>query len=146
MEQADFIAFLKQQDPQEVDKLVFELNEEIAPGIDCTSCGNCCKSLMINVTADEAKSVADHLAISAEKFEEKFLEKGSSLMVVNTIPCYFLADNKCTIYEHRFAGCREFPALHLPGITKRLFTIFMHYDRCPIISNVMDAVEERLLR
>jgi hypothetical protein len=45
------------------------------------------------------------------------------------------------VYEDRFAGCREFPALHLPFFTKRLFTVMMHYSRCPIIFNVVEKLK-----
>jgi hypothetical protein len=58
------------------------------------------------------------------------------------MPCHFLNNNKCTVYDYRFAGCREFPALHLPNFTKRLFTTFMHYDRCPIIYNVVEGLKK----
>ena len=137
-----FVSFLKQQDASTIDKEVHTLNQSIEPKIDCTGCGNCCKSLMINVTEEEADCVASRLNLNRQQFDETYLEKGSShLMVINTIPCHFLADNKCTVYEDRFAGCREFPALHLPHFKNRLFTIMMHYDRCPIIFNVMEELK-----
>ena len=137
-----FVSFLKQQNAATIDEEVQALNKSIEPKIDCTSCGNCCKSLMINVTEEEADRVANRLNLSRKQFDETYLEKGSSdLMVINTIPCHFLAHNKCTVYEDRFAGCREFPALHLPHFSKRLFTVMMHYDRCPIIFNVMEELK-----
>jgi len=137
-----FVSFLKQQDADAIDEAVHTLNQSIEPKIDCTACGNCCKSLMINVTEEEADRVANSLHMNRSQFDESYLEKGSSgLMVINTIPCHFLADNKCTVYEDRFAGCREFPALHLPYFSKRLFTVMMHYDRCPIIFNVMEELK-----
>lgn len=104
-----FVAFLKERNEDDVDAEVHRLNEVIEPQIDCTSCGNCCKSLMINVTNDEADRVAARLQITREAFDEQYLEKGShELMIINKIPCYFLNDDKCTIYEDRFAGCRSF--------------------------------------
>ena len=137
-----FVDFLKQRNSQAVDEEVQRLNQLIEPKIDCTSCGNCCKSLMINVTSAEADRVADRLQIKRGEFDDRYLEKGShELMIINKIPCHFLADNKCTIYEDRFAGCREFPALHLPHFTGRLFSVMMHYDRCPIIFNVMEQLK-----
>lgn len=137
-----FVEFLKQHNSNEVDEEVVRLNQLVEPKIDCTSCGNCCKSLMINVTAAEADRVADRLQITREVFDEKYLEKGShELMIINQIPCHFLENNICTIYEDRFAGCREFPALHLPQFTARLFSVMMHYDRCPIIFNVMEELK-----
>jgi Fe-S-cluster containining protein len=140
-----FSVFLKSQPGKAVDEIVFRLNEEIAPKIDCTKCGNCCKTLMIQVESDEAALVSDKMNISLVAFETNYVEKSSNgQMIINAIPCHFLSDHKCTIYEHRFSGCREFPALHLPYFTSRLFTTFMHYDRCPIIFNVIEALKQEL--
>ncbi|HEX6915118.1 MAG TPA: YkgJ family cysteine cluster protein [Chitinophagaceae bacterium] len=122
-----------------------ELNAAIAPQIDCTSCGNCCKSLMVNINEAEATALAGHLEMPRETFDAQYLEKGSNgMMLLNAIPCHFLSGTRCSVYEYRFEGCREFPALHLPGFKKRSFTTFMHYDRCPIIFNVVEALKERL--
>ena len=145
IENQSFQQFLKQEYGEEVDKIVHQLDEAIAPQIDCTACGNCCKTLMINVTNEEAEVLSAHLSQTREVFDKQYLEKGSSLMVINKIPCHFLENNKCTVYNHRFAGCREFPGLHLPGFTKRLFTIFMHYDRCPIIFNIVEELKVKLV-
>ncbi len=144
-ENEKFIEHLSALNNEAVDAMVFELNNEITPQINCIDCGNCCKSLMINVKAEEAENIALHLKISREKFDELYIEKGESgRMLVNQIPCHFLSNNACTIYEHRFEGCKEFPALHLPNFKKRLFTVFMHYDRCPIIFNVVEALKEKV--
>jgi uncharacterized protein len=83
------------------------------------------------------------LHMSREAFDAQYVEKGGhELMIINSIPCHFLSNNKCTIYENRFAGCKEFPALHLPHFNQRLFTVMMHYDRCPIIFNVMEELKK----
>ncbi len=137
-----FREYLKQCGGARVDSLVQALNEQVSAQIDCTACGNCCKSLMIVVSDEEADVLSAHLGQERSEFDERYLEKGSQLMIINRMPCHFLNDNKCTVYENRFAGCREFPALHLPDFTKRLFTIFMHYDRCPIIFNVVEKLKE----
>ena len=143
-ENLEFVEQLKQMNGEEVDTAVQHLNQLIEPKIDCTQCGNCCKSLMVNISADEADKAAAHLQISRAAFDEHYVEKGNhELMIMNHMPCAFLSENKCTVYEVRFAGCREFPALHLPDFTKRLFTIMMHYDRCPIIYNVMEALKTK---
>lgn len=137
-----FADFLKQQDAGLVDEKVHILNSIIEKAIDCTQCGNCCRSLMINVTDAEASRVAERLHLSRADFDEKFLEKGShGMMLINSIPCHFLNESKCSIYEDRFEGCREFPALHKPSFTKRLFTVMMHYSRCPIIFNVVEQLK-----
>jgi uncharacterized protein len=138
-----FIEQLKEMNGKEVDAAVQQLNQLIEPQINCTQCGNCCKSLMVNITAAEADVAAAHLQMTREAFDETYVEKGShELMIMNRMPCAFLHQNKCTVYEVRFAGCREFPALHLPGFTDRLFTVMMHYDRCPIIYNVVEELKK----
>jgi Fe-S-cluster containining protein len=138
-----FINFLQQLNSTTLDNLVHQLNKEITPKIDCTSCGNCCKSLMINVTEQEADLLANHLQQSRENFDALYIERGSSgTMLINKIPCHFLQDNKCTVYEYRFEGCKEFPAMHLPQVQQRLFTVFMHYHRCPIIFNIVEQLKK----
>ena len=137
-----FKAFVQQFQGTAIDAAVFRLNEETAPKISCTQCGNCCKTLMVNITDEEADRLSAHLKESRESFDEKHLEKGSGgLMIINSMPCHFLENNACTVYEYRFAGCKEFPALHLPGFKERLFTTFMHYGRCPIIFNVVEQLK-----
>jgi Fe-S-cluster containining protein len=137
-----FIDFLKKAATADLDNMVCLLNEQITPQIDCTTCGNCCKSLMIVVEENEADHLSQHLNQSRENFDAQYIEKGSNgMMLINKIPCHFLSDNKCTVYEHRFAGCKEFPAMHLPNFKERLFTTFMHYNRCPIIFNVVEELK-----
>ena len=129
-----FKLFMQPIDSSQVDSKVLELNNTISPKIDCTQCGNCCKSLMIIVSEEEANELSTTLKQTRENFDNQYLEKGTSgMLLINTIPCTFLSENKCTVYDHRFAGCREFPAMHLPNFKQRLFTSFMHYHRCPII-------------
>jgi Fe-S-cluster containining protein len=140
-----FRAFLKLQDGEKLDEKVNQLNEAISPQIDCTACGNCCKTLMIVVEEEEADNLSSHLQQTREIFDGKYLEKGSNgMMLINQMPCHFLSENKCTVYENRFAGCREFPAMHLPNFKERLFTTFMHYERCPIIFNVVEELKKEI--
>ncbi len=137
-----FKAYLKGSDAQKLDEEVMELSKKITAKIDCTSCGNCCKSLMITVSEDEADHLSAKLTITRTAFDDLYLEKGlHGMNIINTIPCHFLSDNKCKVYEDRFEGCREFPALQLPNFKKRLFTHFMHYGRCPIIFNVIEQLK-----
>ncbi len=137
--------FLKRQDGAAIDVLVYEINDEITPKIDCTQCGNCCKSLMINVTPIEAMSLSAYLKEPLALVKEKYIEiSEQGQMIINTIPCHFLADSKCTIYENRFTECREFPHLHKDNFTTRLFGTLMYYAMCPIIFNVVEALKKRL--
>lgn len=144
-ENYQFRQFLYQQNSDKIDALVHELDAAITPQVDCTACGNCCQSLMINVTAAENERVAAHLQMPVAEFTEKYIETSlQGDMIVNTIPCHFLSNRCCTVYEQRFQECRTFPGLHLPEFTGRLFSTFMHYGRCPIIYNVTEQLKERL--
>ena len=144
-ENEEFKTFLKQQNSETIDKLVHQINDEITPQIDCKVCGNCCKSLMINVTTDETVSLANHLKMSIAEVKEKYIEESEQgKMIINTIPCHFLKDTTCSIYENRFNECREFPHLHKPNFTGRLFGTLMYYAMCPIIFNVVENLKEKL--
>lgn len=139
-----FREILKSKNSDAIDKLVFQLYESISAQIDCTKCGNCCRSLMINVSSADTKRLAAHLQTSAKEFEEKYIERSGegTMAVMNSIPCHFLYENKCTVYEARPEECREFPGLHRKGFTTRLFATFMHYGRCPIVYNVIEALKK----
>ncbi len=100
---------------------------------------------MVLINDTEADKLSQHLGQSREAFDKEYLEKGSNgLMIMNRMPCPFLSDKQCSVYEHRFEGCKEFPALHLPNFKDRLFTTFMHYERCPIIFNVVEQLKDEM--
>lgn len=100
---------------------------------------------MINVTQAESEKVAQHFDIPVKAFKEKYIEEGESgLMIINTIPCHFLSDSKCTIYENRFNECRAFPHLDKPNFNDRLFGTLIHYSICPIIYNVVEQLKIKM--
>lgn len=141
-----FRSFLEARDPTITDSIVHELQKTVSERINCKECGNCCKTLMIVVTEEELQRVAAITHTPSDEFKSEFLAEGlSGKMIMNSMPCHFLSDRQCTIYADRFAGCREFPALHLPGFTARFFTVQMHYHRCPIIFNVVEQLKKELL-
>ncbi len=140
-----FRLFLKQQNSGLIDDMVQAINAEVTPQIDCTQCGNCCRSLMINVTQDEAVSLALHLGQPLASVKEKYIETSAEgQLIINSIPCHFLHNSSCTIYTERFNECREFPHLHKANFTGRLFGILSYYSLCPIIFNVVEKLKERL--
>lgn len=145
LENDRFRIFLKQQDWDFIDSVVHPLNDKISPLIDCTKCGNCCKSLIINVTNGEAEALANRLQLSLAALKEKYIENSNEgQMIINTIPCHFLSGNSCTIYKDRFTDCQEFPHLHKPHFTSRLFSVMMYYELCPIVFNVVEQLKTAL--
>ncbi|MBC7887436.1 MAG: YkgJ family cysteine cluster protein [Ferruginibacter sp.] len=140
-----FRIFLKQQDEEYIDSIVHALNEQITAQIDCTQCGNCCKSLMINVSTEEIALLATEFQTSPADVKERYIEESDEgQLIINSIPCHFLSGTTCSIYEHRFTDCRDFPHLHKPGFTRRLFGTLMNYAICPIIFNVVEKLKPAL--
>ena len=140
-----FRSFLKKQDSARIDLLVHAINDTVTPKIDCTGCGNCCKTLMINITADESEKLAVHLEMALPDLKAKYIEESlQGKMIMNTIPCHFLGGTKCTIYRQRFTECRDFPHLHKDNFTSRLFGTLIYYAMCPIIYNVVEELKVQL--
>lgn len=144
-ENDQFRRFLKQQDSATIDVIVHRLNDVVTRHVDCTQCGNCCRSLMINVTAGEAEALAVYLQMSLTDTKEKYIEESEQgQLIINTIPCHFLAGTACSIYPQRFTECREFPHLHKPHFTSRLLGTMGYYAMCPIIFNVVEQLKDEL--
>ena len=57
-ENYEFRSILKTQDSDFVDKIVQRLNTEITGLVDCTQCGNCCKSLRPSVSEAEIQKLS----------------------------------------------------------------------------------------
>jgi len=137
-----FRSFLQGKDAGSVDEMVSRLNETVSAQVDCTQCGNCCRSFMINVSKEEAGALADHFKLTGDAFKENYLEESlQGNLIMKSIPCSFLSGNVCTVYPLRFSGCREFPHLDRPGFTGRLFGTLQYYATCPIIFNVVEQLK-----
>jgi Fe-S-cluster containining protein len=144
-ENFSFRSWLKNVDDIRLDNLVHNINDRVSAAIDCTQCGNCCKTLVINVTAAEIETLGDVLGMQPKEIKEKYIEESQQgNCYMNTIPCNFLSENKCTIYTNRFTECRDFPHLHKPGFQQRLLGTLGHYGRCPIIYNVIEELKTEL--
>ncbi len=145
-ENIEFQNLLREQNSDELDLMVFDIQEEETKIIDCTLCGNCCKNLMINVEPTDISRLSNHLKVSEFAFKEQYLEISNSgtLAVMNQIPCHFLCNNMCTVYEARPTECRTFPGLDVPHFQKRLFAFFIHYQKCPIIYYTIEKLKTKL--
>jgi uncharacterized protein len=145
IENDQFKIFIKTIDGSSVDKIVFSINADISPQIDCTKCGNCCRVLMIHITEEETEKLSLQLNLPVNKIKEKYIETSEQgQMILNKMPCTFLNDRKCTIYDQRFTECREFPHLHKENFKNRIFSTMMYYAICPIIFNVVEALKEKI--
>ena len=137
-----FLRSLKRYDSNELDLFVHAINKEVSDAIDCTACGNCCRTLVINVTHAEVTGLAAYLNEPEHDVKERYIEESmGGNCFINSMPCHFLKDKKCTIYDGRFTECRDFPHLHKPGFRERLGGMLNYYGMCPIIYNVVEQVK-----
>jgi len=94
----------------------------------CTGCGNCCRGTCVVVTDADVRRIArgtgrapreflrfvaaDDVALGARSGLWANLGRRRAVMALRwrRRRCVFLgADERCTIYEHRPTGCRQFP-------------------------------------
>jgi uncharacterized protein len=139
-----FRQFLKQKSSEEVDEKILPIGAHFTAAIDCTLCGNCCKNIMISVDDAEVKKIATALKQDVQVCKQKYFESSteSDAILINAIPCHFLANDKCTVYESRPSACASFPHVHLPSFTSRLYSMLDGYGICPIIYHSMEALKE----
>lgn len=140
-----FRRFLKNQDPEEVDKVVHQLHNRITNQIDCTECGNCCNSLRPGVTNQEIERLAGMDGMKPRDFEDEFVEEDSGQdKCLKDTPCKYLKDKKCTIYSQRPNACKSYPHTHKPKFTSRTFVMIQNYGICPIVFNLMEELKREL--
>lgn len=143
-ENFDFRAFLKQQDPERVDKIVHRLNREVSEQIDCTTCGNCCMKLKPLVTDHDIDRLSTRLNLPGEQIKKDYTETEEGEQQFKHLPCCFLKEKKCTVYENRPDDCRSYPHLHKDHFTSRLFQVIANYSICPIVFNVYERLKSEL--
>ncbi|NOY50891.1 MAG: YkgJ family cysteine cluster protein [Chlorobi bacterium] len=144
-ENYSFRSFLKGRNPDTIDKLVRGFYEEVLELIDCTECANCCIELEICFNIEEIGRLSKHLEIDKHEFiakstkADKFGDKDK--FYLNSKPCRFLSNKKCTIYELRPEECDSFPNIHKDNFNSRLMNIIENYAICPIVYNVYELLK-----
>ncbi len=140
----DFRTFLKVNDSDErVDQLVHQSHQEIAAAIDCTACGNCCREVMPVLDREDIETFARGLGMSTAELKAKYVVKQDDGLAFQT-PCPFLEGNLCKNYESRPKGCQSYPHLHKEQFTRRLLSVVLNYEVCPIVFNVYERLKEEL--
>ena len=140
-----FRSFLKMKDPEKIDKIVHQLNQEYASKIDCTQGGNCCSELSPLVDADDVEKLSVSIGMSLAEFKKKYTKKDEDGdLCLNLIPCSFLKDMKCTVYNARPKECISYPHLHKSDFTSRLLGVIHNYSICPIVFNVYEDLKNRM--
>lgn len=145
-ENFNFRSYLKNQDEEKVDKIVHQLHAEITAKIDCTQCGNCCDKLRPALSETELKSLAEIDNLPSVEFERQFVEQDEfeEIKYLKDIPCKYLKDKKCTIYNQRPDECRSYPHTHKDEFTTRLHGVIDNYEVCPIVFNLYEQLKDVL--
>jgi uncharacterized protein len=141
-----FRTYLKGKDDDNLDLIVHRLNEEIEGKIDCTKCGNCCIYLRPCLTTKDINTLSRIDDISRDIFIEKYTDEDNfeKKKFLKDIPCKYLYDKKCSIYDNRPSDCKSFPHVHKSNFNSRTFGMIENYGICPIVYNLLERLKIEL--
>ena len=120
-ENHDLRQYLKWQSElpgEELDWLVSETASRIESCFDCSICANCCKELSPTMTENEVSRLAARLGLTTEDFRRQYLQdnpdpqedddqdgQNGVRWKLRGMPCPFLKDGRCAVYEDRPEQC-----------------------------------------
>ena len=138
----EFSQWLKTQDAAAMDAVVKEISTEVAAGIDCTKCANCCKALVVAPDYRDISELANHLEMQTMDFKKKYMKKDTDGdMVFKQKPCPFLKSNKCSVYASRPQLCRNYPYLDKGQFLATLGRVLGNVYVCPIAFNTFELLK-----
>ena len=125
--------------------VVSETTAEVWKHIDCRTCANCCRSQHPTFSRPEVQRIAAYLGITVEELRRRYLtsDADSGKYITRELPCPFLENNLCAIYEVRPAVCAGYPHLHR-NFRSRLWQTIDNAAICPIVYNVLESLKNRL--
>ncbi len=131
-----------------IDAVVDAVAAPIVAAIDCTQCANCCRSLDVYLTPDDAERLSGALHIPVDQIETRYVEHYDAEKVgewgrFRERPCVFLKGKLCSVYAHRPDTCRTYPAF-TPDFRWTLDDTLEGASLCPIIYNVLVAMVEKV--
>jgi Fe-S-cluster containining protein len=131
----------------EIDALVEQVAAPIREAIDCTQCGNCCRSLQVHLTREDVATLSAGIHITPDEIETQYLTTEGCAEIgewarFKDIPCRFLADSRCTVYPHRPETCRAYP--ELTAFRWLIDTYIEGAQLCPIIYNTLVAMVDEV--
>jgi uncharacterized protein len=146
-----FRQFLKTRcdlNPDRIDRRVFEITQRVWAGIDCTACANCCRQVHPSFSEEDVDRLARRFQTERQQFIETYLQptedRGDNPWKTRTLPCPFLKENRCSIYEDRPADCRGYPYLYEPEFVSRTMGMIDRTFTCPIVYEVVEDLKKSL--
>jgi Fe-S-cluster containining protein len=145
-----FRAYLKGADfsGSRLDATVQELFCIVSERIDCRECANCCKVCSPILKRSDIQILAKYLNMKSAEFEQKYLmvEKEEDGYCFREMPCPFLNENLCSVYDQRPSDCRSFPHLQKKDFVSRLWQAVSNCSVCPIVFNVYEELKAQCWR
>jgi Fe-S-cluster containining protein len=147
-ENYDFRQFLKHHPKlraKQIDQLVFGISAEVWKGIDCTTCGNCCREVSPTLDEKDVHRMACGMSVEDSEFAAQYLKQAESdserAWIMGARPCPFLRDKRCSGYEHRPDNCRDYPYLDKPDFTSRTLSMIGRLAECPAVFEVWERLK-----
>lgn len=137
-----FRYYLKKEPAKKVDYWFHSLNKKYAELINCKECANCCKSCNPSFTEAEYNAVCQSLDSNTK--ESFVFDSNENQYQFCKTPCLFLKENLCSIYLQKPSACSEYPYLDKKDMKYRLLSVFMNYEICPIVFNVVEEMKMQL--
>jgi uncharacterized protein len=140
-----FRAFLKKVklSSRIIDRIVYSLAENISPEIDCKTCANCCTKISPIFKNKDIDRLSSFLHIKPVDFIQKYLLRDEDDdLVFKSMPCPFLKDKLCSIYDARPDNCKGYPHLYENHFVARLINVLNNYPLCPIVFNVFEELKK----
>jgi len=87
-----------------------QMNELIKNYSDCSICGICCKDQVLTINRQDANRISRKLGIERGDFYEEYTHYNDKTKeTVMNMPCPFIENNRCKIYDFRPKICENYP-------------------------------------
>jgi uncharacterized protein len=129
----------------EIDAIVYRMNAWVTKQIYCTKCAHCCKEMGPRIMQHDIRAISKYMDITPETVISQYLKERKNKAgeyLVARIPCPFLKENRCSIYEVRPEGCKSYPRIRKTVFISRLVGIVGSYPMCPLVVNVCENLSQ----
>ncbi len=134
-----------EMEDEALDAVVQETTDAVWSKIDCTQCAHCCRTLQVVVDHQDAARLAKRLGMRVPEFKRRYMKYDEHKEgYFAAMPCPFLKENVCSVYEDRPKACRDFPYLHEPRFRTRMIMFIENTAVCPIVYNTCEQLKSRL--
>ncbi|MFO7322441.1 MAG: YkgJ family cysteine cluster protein [Chloroflexota bacterium] len=128
----------------EIDRMVEDVAQPVIAAIDCTTCANCCRSLDVYLTPEDAERLASGIHVPVEALLDAVIDREAAEAEgewgrFRAKPCAFLRGKLCSVYAYRPESCRTYPVF-TPDFRWTLEDTIEGAAICPIIYNVLDRL------